>query len=34
VKEIVGVLTGVLFDAGGIEEVRSLLGCGLFQAIP
>ncbi len=34
VKEIVGVLTGVCFEAGAIEDVRSLLGCGLFQAIP
>jgi hypothetical protein len=34
VKEIVGFLTGVSFTAAGTEEVRSLLGCGLFQAIP
>jgi hypothetical protein len=34
VKEIVGVLTGVCFEARAIEEVRSLLACGLFQAIP
>jgi hypothetical protein len=34
VKEIVGYLTGVCFEPGRAEAVRSLLASGLFQSIP